>query len=53
MTALLDDIGIVFDRLLGWLLKWSSSQQNAMLLLSLALFFCLRVFVTNNIQAEN
>jgi hypothetical protein len=41
-TALvLDDIGIMFDRLLGWLLKWSCSNQNAMLVpLSAPLFCC-------------
>jgi hypothetical protein len=25
-ALLLDDIGIMFDRLLGWLLKWSCSN---------------------------
>jgi hypothetical protein len=30
-ALLLDDSGIMFDCLLGWLLKWSCSNQNAML----------------------
>jgi hypothetical protein len=34
-------MGIMFDRDLGWLLKWSCSKQNTMLVpLSTPLFGC-------------
>ncbi len=38
-ALLLDDMGIMFDCLLGWLLKWSCSNEKAMLVsLSVPLF---------------
>jgi hypothetical protein len=52
-ALLLDDIGMVFYCLLGWLLKWSCSNQNAMLVPLLVPLLLLLSICHNNIQAEN